>query len=253
MNKQSTLLILGIFLIMACNVKRKTTNNISAPPNSAKTLISIVDANDKSPDWLSLKGKINLEKDGQQIKFSADIRIRKDSAIWMSVRGPFGIELFRAVLSPDSIFYMNISKSTFCKQSISYLHQQIKTEISFQQIQEIFFGTPSIKKAKYSFLESEKGYIISAEDKTKGTISFNVDKENFRIIEGNYFKNKDEYFKFNLTDYALTETNFIIPKNLLLDVRASDKFLAELNYSKITANKELKMNFSIPKRYVEVQ
>ena len=68
-----------------------------------------------------------------------------------------------------------------------------------------------------------------------------------------YFKNKDEYFMFNLTDYALTETNFIIPKNLLLDVRASDNFLAELNYSKITANKELKMNFSIPKRYVEVQ
>ncbi|MEC8852897.1 MAG: DUF4292 domain-containing protein, partial [Bacteroidota bacterium] len=98
MNKQSTLLILGIFLIMACNVKRETTNNISASPNSAKTLISRVGANDKSPDWLLLKGKINLEKDGQQIKLSAEIRIRKDSAIWMSVRGPFGIELFRAVL-----------------------------------------------------------------------------------------------------------------------------------------------------------
>ena len=69
MNKQSALLILGIFFIMACNVKRKTTNNISAPPNSAKTLISRVDANDKSPDWLLLKGKINLEKDEQQIKF----------------------------------------------------------------------------------------------------------------------------------------------------------------------------------------
>ena len=253
MNKQSALLILGIFFIMACNVKRKTTNNISTPLNSAKALISRVDANDKFPDWLSLKGKINLEKEGQKTSLSTDIRIRRDSAIWMSAKGPFGIELFRAVLTPDSIFYMNISKFTFSKQPISYLHQQIKTEISFQQIQKMFFGTPSIKKAKYSFLESEKGYIISAKDKTKGTISFNVDKENFRIVEGNYFKNKDEYFKFNLTDYALTETNFIIPKNLFLNIRASDKFLAELNYSKITANKELKMNFSIPKRYVEVQ
>jgi len=253
MSKQSTLLILGIFFIISCNVKRKTINSISTPVNSAKTLISIVGANDKFPDWLSLKGKINLEKEGQKINVSTDIRIRRDSAIWLSVNGPFGIELFRAVLTPDSIFYINISKSTFRKQPISYLHQQIKTEISFQQIQKMFFGTPNIKKGKYSFLKNEKTYIISAKNKTEGTISFNIDKETFRIIEGSYFKNKDEYFKFNLTNYVLIKTNFLIPKKLLLDMRARDNFLVELNHSKITANKKLIMNFSIPKSYAEAQ
>ena len=253
MSKQSTLLILGIFFIISCNVKRKTINSISTPVNSAKTLISIVSANDKFPDWLLLKGKINLEKEGQKINVSTDIRIRRDSAIWLSVNGPFGIELFRAVLTPDSIFYINISKSTFRKQPISYLHQQIKTEISFQQIQKMFFGTPNIKKGKYSFLKNEKTYIISAKNKTEGTISFNIDKETFRIIEGSYFKNKDEYFKFNLTNYVLIKTNFLIPKKLLLDMRARDNFLVELNHSKITANKKLRMNFSIPKSYAEAQ
>jgi len=253
MNKQSILLILGIFFIIACNVKRKTTNSISTPLNSAKTLISIVSANDKFPDWLLLKGKINLEKEGQKINFSTDIRIRRDSAIWISVNGPFGIELFRAVLTTDSLFYMNISKSTFRKQPISYLHQQIKTEISFQQIQKMFFGTPNIKKGKYSFLKNEKEYIISAKNKTKGTISFNIDTENFRIVEGSYFKSKDEYFKFNLTNYVLTKKNFLIPKKVLLDMRVKDNFLVELNHSKITTNKKLRMNFSIPKSYAEVQ
>ena len=253
MNNQTIIFILSLFIVAGCGVKKELLSNNFPKPKTAKTLVKKIKENNKNPDWLSLKGKISLEKDEQQIQFSTDIRIRKDSAIWMSARGPFGIELFRAVLRPDSIFYMNIPKSTFSKQPISYLHQQIKTEISFQQIQEIFFGTPSIKKAKYSFLEREKEYIISTKHKTQGTISFNVDKENFRIVEGNYFKNKDEYFKFNLMNYSLTKTNFIIPKNVLLDVRASDNFLAELNCSKITTNKELKMNFSIPKSYVEVQ
>ena len=253
MNKQSIFLILGIFFIIACNVKRRTINNITTPLNSAKTLISIVVANDKSPDWLSLKGKIHLEKQGQKINFSTDIRIRRDSAIWMSASGPFGIELFRVVLTPDSIFYMNISKSTFRKQPISYLRHQIKTEISFQQIQKMFFGTPNIKKGKYNFLKSEKGYIISAKNKPKGAISFNIDKESFRIIEGSYFKNKDEHFKFNLTNYVLTKTNFLIPKNVLLDVRARNNFLVKLTHSKIKTNKKLKMHFSIPKSYAEAQ
>ena len=47
--------------------------------------------------------------------------------------------------------------------------------------------------------------------------------------------------------------NFLIPKKLTLDVRASDNFLAELDYTKIIANKPLKMLFSIPKKYVEIK
>ena len=35
-------------------------------------------------------------------------RIRKDSIIWISIRAPLGIELFRAAMTPDSIYFMNI-------------------------------------------------------------------------------------------------------------------------------------------------
>ena len=138
MNSRAIILILSFFTIVACSVKRNMTGNISSPPKSAKALISRIEANNKTPEWLSVKGKINLDKDSQEIKFSTDIRIRKDSAIWMSIRAPFGIEIFRAMLMPDSIYFMNIPKSTFTKQPISYLHQQINTEISFFQIQEMF-------------------------------------------------------------------------------------------------------------------
>ena len=165
MNSRAIILILSFFTIAACNVKRNMTDNISSPPKSAKALISRIEANNKAPDWLSVKGKINLDKDSKKIKFSTDIRIRKDSAIWMSIRAPFGIEIFRAMLMPDSIYFMNIPKSTFTKQPISYLHQQINTEISFFQIQEMFFGIPSVPKSKYSFSENEKNYIIFAKDK----------------------------------------------------------------------------------------
>ena len=108
MNKQTLILILYFFFIAACSVKKNTTANITTPPKSAKALISRIEANNKSPEWLSLKGKISLDKDGQEINFSTNIRIRKDSIIWMSIRAPIGIELFRALLTPDSIFFMNI-------------------------------------------------------------------------------------------------------------------------------------------------
>ena len=104
MNSRAIILILSFFTIAACNVKRNMTDNISSPPKSAKALISRIEANNKTPEWLSLKGKINLDKDSKEIKFSTDIRIRKDSAIWMSIIAPFGIEIFRIMLMPDSIY-----------------------------------------------------------------------------------------------------------------------------------------------------
>jgi len=250
LNKETIILNLAFFFIAACSVKKNTTANITTPPKSAKALIIRIEENNKSPEWLSLKGKISLDKDGQEINFSTNIRIRKDSIICMSIRAPFGIELFRALLTPDSIFFMNIPKSTFIKQPISYLHEQLKTEINFFQIQQMFFGTPSILKSKYSFSEEEK-YAIFAKDKKIGEITYFVEKENFRIIKGEYFKTKNEYFKFSLSDYT-TNNGFLIPKSLMLNVRVSDNFLAELNYSKITADKVLKMVFSIPKNYVEI-
>lgn len=253
MNSWATIFILSLFIISGCGVKKELLSDNFTKPKTAKTLIKKIIENNKAPEWLSLKGKISLDKEGQQIKFLTDIRIRKDSVIWMSVKAPFGIELFRALLTTDSIYFMNILKATYTKEAISYLNEHIKTEIEYSQLQQIFFGTPDIPKGKYSFLENENNYILSAKNKNQKTITFFVEKQNFRITEGRYYTEEKDYFKFELSDYSKVEKDFLIPKKVQLDVKASDNFLSELNYTKIVCNKKQKMHFSIPKSYVEVK
>lgn len=253
MNSRAIIFILLPLIIAGCGIKKESINNNLSKPKTAKTLIKKIKENNKTPEWLSLKGKVSLNKDGQQIKFPIDICIRKDSAIWMSAKAPFGIELFRILLTPDSIYFMNIQKSTYTKEAISYLYQHIKIEIDYMQIQQIFFGTPTIPKAKYNFSENEKNYRLSSKNKNKKTITFLVEKQNFRIVEGNYYTEKNKYFSFEINDYYKVENDFLIPKNLQLDVKASDNFLSELNYTKIICNKKQKMHFFIPKSYVEIK
>ena len=62
---------------------------------------------------------------------------------------------------------------------------------------------------------------------------------------------KYNQFKSIESDYTINN-GFIIPKNLTVDVRATENFLAEFNYTKITTNKAIKMRFSIPKSYVKI-
>jgi hypothetical protein len=240
-------------LLASCGIKKENIKNLKAKPKSAEALIHKIELGNKMPEWLSIKGKINIEKEGKSIKLSSNIRIRKDSAIWVSVTAPFGIELFRAMIRPDSVFFINIPKANYTKQPISYLHKQLKTEIDFFQIQEMFFGTPSVPKANYNLTENKNSYTISAKEKNKKAIIFTVEKENFRIIEGNYKTSENEYFKFTLSQYSETEERFFLPNNIILNVKATDDFNVDLNYSKIIVNKAQKMTFSIPKNYVELQ
>ena len=249
MNKQF-LLVFICFLLSACGIKKHTNNSNALKPTSAKLLIATIEESNKSPDWLSLKGKINLNKDGQTLKLSTDIRIKKDSIIWMSIKAPLGIELFRAQLSTDSIFFLNIPKSTYTKASITYLQEHLKTAISYTQIQQIFFGTIEIPRARYGFSENENNYTLLTKKKN---ISFLIEKQDFRIIETIFRKSENEYFKLDISDYSKSENDFLIPKNLKIEVKALESFSSELNFTRITCNKKQKIHFSIPKNYVESQ
>ena len=60
----------------------------------------------------SLKGKINVVKEKQDITLSVKIKHRKDSVIWLSISAPFGIEIIRAQVTPDSIYFVNRTQKT---------------------------------------------------------------------------------------------------------------------------------------------
>lgn len=251
MNRQIVLIVMICFFT-ACGTKKEIPNTNTTRLKSAKSLIKNIEKNNKSPNWLSLKGKISLDKEGQKLKFSTDVRIKKDSVIWMSIKAPFGIEIFRAQLTTDSIYFLNIPKSSYTKAHISSLYKHLKTEIDFIQIQQMLFGNINLPKAKYSFSEKDNNYKLSSKKRNKKTISFLVEKQDFRIVNANYYTSENEYFTFEINEYYKTEKNFLIPKKLKLDVKASDNFRSELNFTKIICNKEQKIHFAIPKNYVEI-
>ena len=75
-------------------------------------------------------------------------------------------------------------------------NKHIKTEIDYMQIQQIFFGTPAIPKEQYNLSENANNYILSTKNKNKKTITFLVEKQNFRIVEGSYYTEENNYFTF---------------------------------------------------------
>ena len=245
MNKIA-LYLFCIVLASSCVTKNVAEVNLSIPPKNAKELIAKVNSKNKSPEWLALKGKVSLmpEKDNE-VSLGISIRVRKDSLVWASVTAPFGIELFRAVLTKDSVYYINRTNKTYFVKPIAHISKIIKTDIAFNKIQEMIMANPKIVKKKYSFDKINDDFILSAQDYSYTISNF------YRIMQG-VLVDKENSLIYTYSNFSF-ENDF--PEQLELIVKSSSKnaFNLKLNYSKVVFDQQQQTPFKIPSSYVEAK
>jgi hypothetical protein len=235
-----------IVFASSCVTKNVTELSLSIPPKNAKELIAKVNLKNKFPEWLALKGKVRvvLEKDNE-VSLGISIRVRKDSLIWASVTAPFGIELFRAVLTKDSVYYINRTNKTYFAKPIAHISKIIKTDIAFNEIQEMIMASPKIVKKKYSFDKTNDDFLLSTQDYIYTISNF------FRIRQG-VLINKENSLMYTYSNFSF-DNDF--PEQLELVVKSSSKnvFNLKLNYSKVVFDQQHKTPFKIPSSYVEAK
>ena len=239
MNKLHTIAILSVIILSSCNLLKKSytdnnsSNNISL---SEKELIKKINSQNISPEWTSLNSKIKVNKEGQEVTINAHIRIKKDSIIWISVKAPLGIEIFRTMITSDSVYYMNRMNKNYFIKHISHIREVVKTDVSFIKLQEIIFASPNI-----TVLNSNKE-------------NYEILKDIFRVYKMELQEEEDKKVSIRYSDYKVFSDigGLYFPEKIFIDVKSEEVFTAEINYTKIKFNKTASISFKIPKSYVSI-
>jgi hypothetical protein len=249
MNKLFYLVVLVIFL-SSCGIKKITTTDFSVPPKNTTELITRVNSKNSYPQWLSLKGRANIVQKNQNISVSISIKNRKDSIIWISASGPFGIEIIRAQLTPDSIYFVNRINKTYLIKPASQVKDFIKLDLSFYDLQDMITANPKIFKKNYKLEVAEIWRRCDEAEfyLTSDNLSYSI-TSNYRVQNVKFFNNKSN-FEFTLEDYQEAD-NF--PRKLTLKVEAEEIFETTINYLKVEFNKLQKILFEIPDSYDEIK
>ena len=242
MNKYTCLLILAISLSF-CDTKKITTQDFSIPPKNSKELISRVNSKNNHPQWLSLNavGKI-INKD-EVFSINLSIKTRKDSVIWISGTAFFGIELFRAQLTLDSVYFLNRTNKTYLVQPGGYLNKVLNRDLSFYDLQDVITANPKILKNNYQLEENQiRFYLFS--DSCSYSITNNYRVQNVKL------RDSSSSFECSFNDYKEAD-NF--PRKVVLKIEGDEIFEISLNYSKVEFNKPQKILFEIPSSYHEIK
>jgi hypothetical protein len=80
--------------------------------------------------------------DGKSYGVNANIKMYRDSAIWVSANAILGIEAMRLLITKDSVKLLNKLEKTYSARSIGYLQEITSLPLSLHTLQDMIAGNP---------------------------------------------------------------------------------------------------------------
>lgn len=111
-------------------------------------------------DWVGMKIDAESITMGETQGFKATLRMRRDSAIWVSISPALGIEVFRILITPDSLKLISKvpDNKYYYAGRFDVLSQMLGTEIDFDMLQNLLVGNAlGLDKDEGRFRSEEDG------------------------------------------------------------------------------------------------
>lgn len=142
MNKY--LVILFIPFLFACKSKKVVVTQEPLKERSQAFLTRHIDKNKFEFDWLGMKLDAEFTSGEEQQGFKATVRMRKDSAVSVSISPALGIEVLRMLVVKDSLKMVSEipgDKYVFLG-SVDELSELAKIDLDVSTMQDLLIGNP---------------------------------------------------------------------------------------------------------------
>lgn len=96
-------------------------------------------------DFTTFNAKLDVDykgNDGKGRDVNANLRMYKDSAIWVSVNAILGLEAIRLLVTKDSVKLMNKLENTYAARGIGFLQEATGLPLDFTTLQDLIIGNP---------------------------------------------------------------------------------------------------------------
>ena len=142
-----------LFLILlgtaACTGRKEV-----AEVDLSEAMMNAYWANQVSFDYLSLKGKISIESPDLSQTANINIRMKRDSVIWMSV-SLVGFEGLRVLITKDSFHLINRINGTYMARSSDYFNEIIGFDAELIEIQNLMIGNAPFDQFLYQIVKDD--------------------------------------------------------------------------------------------------
>lgn len=205
-------------------------------------------------DFSTFSAKLKLDytdQSGKSQGANAQIRLQKDSLMWVSLTGALGVEGFRAIITLDSVILMDKLEKTISRRSIASLQELTNLPVDFTALQDIIIGNP---------VYFTDNIVTYKNDGTQVTAT-SVGPYFKHLIDMDTLTGKINYSKLDDVEASRNRTCFIAFSDYItqqskqfstkreITVAEKSKLSVKIEYKQIAFGEVLSFPFNIPKSY----
>ncbi len=260
-------LAVSVFFFSQCRSGRtitkaiapRDTTRVVVIKSSADSLLAVSDAkqalqkNHIEYKTFSAKIKLDIEDSkGKKPDLVANIRMIKDSAIWISISATIlNVEVFRVFINKDSVILLNKQEKTVQYRSLDYLQEITDIPFDFKTLQDLIVGNPIFFNDSSVTVRKFESFslISSVSNPFKNLITLSVPDnllQHSKLDDLDIMQNRTADFTY---DSYSNNSGFPFSTYRQIIATEKNKLDVRMNFKQYEFNKELSVSFSIPKNY----
>jgi hypothetical protein len=205
-------------------------------------------------DYLSAKAKIHYSDGQRNLSGTANIRVKKDSAIWISLSPGLGVEVARLLLLKDSVFFIDRISKKYLKTGYREFSNLYDFEFDYQIVQSVIIGNLIYPYKKSELVKDEFGFSYQRTyEHYMITNYIGGESKKLERVEVQDIESKNS-ISVNYSEFRELSEDAILPYNIkfTLEYLEGDKEITKINIGLNKANlltKALRFPFNVPEKY----
>jgi len=262
--------LLGIVLVLMVTVNAcKTTRSAYKKPlkeEGPAYLFRKLKNKELKFERLTAKFRLDLVVDKKLNQFKGQLRIKKDSLIWVSFSPALGIEAARLMITEDSVKFINRMNDTYFIGDYEFVNSFLETSVDFDVLQAFIIGNDfqqyEIQNFRASIDAMEYKLSAAARRKVKKYVkahevpeifiqniwlnpeTFKITRVNIKEVDKDNRKLEANYGKFKEVEDQL------FPYDLNYDISSSGANVeVDVRFTRIILDEEVRFPFNIPSKF----
>ncbi len=204
-------------------------------------------------NYKTFSGKLNIDyidADDKKYNVNANLRMYKDSTIWISVNAIFGIEGLRALITKDSVKILDKQNKLYTARSIEYLQEVSSLPVDLSILQDLLIGNAVFLDSNIVSYSKSGNLIslLSIGKIFKNLVTLNEDRLVQRIKLDDLDELRNRTGDLTYGDYE-NKRGVNFPTVRKISFAEKKKLDIRLEFKQYNFNEELTFPFSIPKNY----
>jgi hypothetical protein len=223
-------------------------------PTKSQDLSQKFSIDEIQPAYMVTRGKATFGTKGKELTTTVDIRMAKDSLIWLNARVAF-IEGARILIRQDSAFVLDKIARKYYAYSFEELSQVVNFDLNFALIQNLLLGNLPLKDGNIDAIKEENAFVIKQQDANYKS-QFSISRLNKKLTKIQIESQKDstQQLAINYSEFLpVVRQLFAHTLQANINYQKDNKpetTTIEINHKKVDfPDEQPEFPFSIPKGY----